>query len=192
MSYTETSLSSILVHYGTERAKEVLSGFICDNSEVENFIRNCAINNEERRLSRTILVFDENAGLLVGFYSLSIKSLVLSSKLSSNKKKDYFGTSQTNGNVIPAVLIGQLGKNEAVNSEFTGSDLMSLIFGYICRVDRLLPSVVSYVEHNGSAQLRKYYEKHDFIYLPREKEEKEKKLFCHVIQTRDIVRKIAS
>ena len=189
MKYSEKDLRSILADYGPERTQKVLSGFICENEEVQEFIRDKAINQEERGLSRTILIFDENNGLLVGFYALSIKSLVLSGKLSSHKRKTYFGTSQTNGNVIPAILIGQLGKNDVVDSEFTGSDLMSLIFGYIRNVDKLLPSVVSYVEHNGSKKLCKYYEKHDFTYLPREKEEKEKKLYCHVIKTSDIVKK---
>ncbi len=188
MKYSEKSLSAILADYGAERTQEVLSGFMCDNDEVQDFINNKAIVHEERGLSRTILVFDEKNGLLVGYYTLSIKSLVLSVKLSSKKKKAYFGTAQTNGDVIPAILIGQLGKNDAVVSEFTGSDLMSLIFGYIFRVDKLLPSVVSYVEHNGSKKLCKYYEKHGFTYFPREKDEKEKSLFCHLIRTADIVK----
>ncbi|MBR2550251.1 MAG: hypothetical protein IKE92_09600 [Clostridiales bacterium] len=187
MNYSEKSLKSILADYGVERTQKVLSSFICDNDEVQDFINNKAISHEERGLAKTIIVFDDNKGLLVGFYTLSIKSLVLSDKLSSNKRKSYFGTAQTNGDVIPAILIGQLGKNNAVESDFTGSDLMSLIFGYIYKADKLLPSVVSYVEHNESKQLFKFYEKHGFSYFPRTKEEKEKKLFCHVIKTSDIV-----
>lgn len=188
MTYSEKDLRSILSDYGTERTQKVLSGFICENEEVQEFIRDKAILQEERGLSRTILIFDESNGSMVGFYALSIKSLVLSDDLNTSQKKSYFGTSQTNGNVIPAILIGQLGKNDAVESTFTGSDLMSLIFGYIRNVDKLLPSVVSYVEHNGSQKLRDYYEKHDFTYLPRKAEEKEKGLYCHVIRTCDIVK----
>jgi hypothetical protein len=188
MSYSEKSLRLIIADYGTERTQTVLSSFICENEEVQDFINNKAISHELRGLARTILVFDETIGELVGYYTLSIKSLILSDKLSSSKKKSYFGTSQTNGDVIPAILIGQLGKNKAVNSDFSGSDLMSLIFGYIYRADKLLPSVVSYVEHNGSDKLIKFYKKHGFLYFPREKEEQNKDLYCHVIQTQNIVK----
>lgn len=187
MSYSEKSLRTILVDYGTERTQRVLSCFKCDNEEVQDFINNKAISHEQRGLARTILIFDEFKSVLVGFYTISIKSLVLSNKLSSNKKKTYFGTSQTNGDVIPAILIGQLGKNKAVDSDFSGSDLMSLIFRYIYRADKLLPSVVSYVEHDGSEKITKFYKKHGFSYFPREKEEQQKNLYCHVIQTKDIV-----
>ena len=187
MIYSEKSLGLILAEYGVERTQKVLSSFICDNSEVQDFINNRAITHEERGLAKTILIFDDDNSIIVGFYTLSIKSLVLSEKLSSSKRKRYFGTAQTNGDVIPAILIWQLAKNYAVDSCFTGSDLMNLIFGYIYRVDKMLPSVVSYVEHNGSKNLFKYYEKHGFAYLPRTKEEKYKGLYCHVIQTRNIV-----
>ena len=187
MIYSEKSLKYILAEYGIERTQKVLSSFICDNTDVQDFINNRAITHEQRGLSKTILIFDEENGVLLGFYTLSIKSLVLSDKLNSSKRKAYFGTAQTNGDVIPAILIGQLAKNEAVDSAFTGTDLMSLIFAYIYRADKLLPSVVSYVEHNGSKNLFRYYEKHGFSYLPRVKEEEEKGLFCHVIKTRDIV-----
>jgi hypothetical protein len=188
MIYSEKSLRFILAEYGVERTQKVLSSFICDNKEVQDFINNRAITHEERGLARTILIFDDKNSIIVGFYTLSIKSLVLSEKLSSSKRKRYFGTAQTNGDVIPAILIGQLAKNDAVVTSFTGSDLMDLIFRYIYRVDKLLPSVVSYVEHNGSRSLFGYYEKHGFAYLPRVKEEKDKGLYCHVIQTRNIVR----
>ena len=187
MSYSEKCLKLILADYGLERTQRVLSSFICDNDEVQDFINNKAISHELRGLARTILVFDEQNSTLVGFYTISIKSLVLCGILDSKKKKSYFGTAQTNGNVIPAILIGQLGKNFAVSSDFSGSDLMSLIFGYIYRADKLLPSVVSYVEHNGSEKLTKFYKKNGFSYFPREKEENSRNLYCHIIQTKNIV-----
>ena len=112
---------------------------------------------------------------------------MLSDKLSSSKKKSYFGTSQTNGDVIPAILIGQLGKNEAVKTDFSGSDLMNLVFRYICKVDSYLPSLVSYVEHDGNPKLIKFYESNGFSYLYRPTEEKNKHLYCHVIKTEDII-----
>ncbi|MBO6193249.1 MAG: hypothetical protein J6O00_03610 [Clostridiales bacterium] len=188
MNLVETSLKSIIDSYGPERTEAVLSGFVCDNEEVQDFIKKRAINHENRRLARTMLVFDRNADMkLVGFYSITIKSLILKEKLSTSKKVIYFGTAQTNGNVIPAILIGQLGKNDAVKSKFTGSDLMNLIFEYIYEIDKLVPSVVAYVEHDGRESLVDYYEKNDFMYFKRESEENEKELYCHIISTQKIV-----
>lgn len=101
MSIVQTSLKSVIDVYGLERTESVLSSFICDNVEVQDFIRYKAINNENRRLARTILLFDKDSGMqLVGFYSIAIKSLISNYKLSTSRKNKYFGTAQTNGNVI--------------------------------------------------------------------------------------------
>ena len=53
------SLRFILAEYGVERTQKVLSSFICDNNEVQDFINNRAITHEERGLARTILIFDD-------------------------------------------------------------------------------------------------------------------------------------
>lgn len=192
MKLVTVDLKSIIEDYGVERTRLVLSKFMCpSNPEVQDFISNRAIDHERRRLARTRLIIDEDAGYqIVGFYSLAIKSFVLSGKLSTSQKKKFFGTSQTNGDVIPAILIGQLGKNDNVTSEFTGSDLMDLIFRDICQMDTFIPSIVAYVEHNGSDCLVKYYEKHGFMYFKREKEEQESGLYCHIIKTKDIIQSI--
>ena len=189
MILKEIDLRTILSDYGPERTQKVLSCFLCKkNSEVEDFIQHKAIDHELRRLAKTILVFDEENGIrIVGFYSVSIKSIILNEKLNSTKKKKHFGSSQTAGNVIPAILIGQLGKNDAVKTDFKGSDLMDLVFNYIYEADKYLPSMVSYVEHNGSDSLVKFYEKQGFTYFERRFEEHTKGLYCHMIKTKDIV-----
>ena len=159
MRLIEKSLQTIIELYGTEGTKMVLSEFVCKkNKEVQDFIRHKAIDCEQRRISKTILIFDKDADYqLVGFYSLSIKSFVLDEKINTTQKKKYFGTAQTNGDVIPSLLIGQLGKNDAVKSEFTGKELMDLIFRYISRVDSIINSVICYVEHDGNKKIREFY-----------------------------------
>jgi len=131
MPFAEVSLSEIIEEFGEENVKKVLSNFICEeNNEVESFIRNKAINHEKRGLAKTILILDSDVGNnIVAFYTISTKSFFIETDINSSLKKKYFGTSQTSGNIIPSILIGQLGKNEAFkNSSFSGSNLMDFIF----------------------------------------------------------------
>ena len=54
MIYSEKSLKYILAEYGIERTQKVLSSFICDNTDVHDFINNRAITHEQRGLSKSI------------------------------------------------------------------------------------------------------------------------------------------
>ena len=58
MKYSEKSLSAILADYGAERTQEVLSGFMCDNDEVQDFI-----NNIEKNIENTLNYIKENYNL---------------------------------------------------------------------------------------------------------------------------------
>lgn len=188
MSFEEISLSTLIEKIGEDTTKKVLSDFVCkDNLEVEDYIRNKAMKHEKHGISKTVLVIDTKTNAIVGFYSVTTKSFILNEKMNSTAKKRLFGTSQTNGNIIPAILIGQLGKNENVKSDFTGKMLMDFIFLYIKRMSDLTPSVIVYVEHDGREKLVKYYESVGFKPFKREKEESECGLYCHIIKTKDIL-----
>ena len=188
--FAEEHLSHILKIFGEEKTKEILSNFVCEkNKEVEKFLIDKAISHEKHNLARTMLIFDKSNGNLVGYYSISIKSFVISSKISTSIKKKFFGTSQTNGKVIPAILIGQLGKNDAVKSSFTGTHLMDYIFRYIVKMHEKAASVIAYVEHDDKDELVAYYEKHGFDYFAR-KDEEERGLYCHMIKTENIIKAV--
>ncbi len=193
MAYYEVSLLDYIDEVGKENIKSVLSKFVCkENEEVEYFLRERSLHNEIYGFAKTVLIFDSESEKndIIAYYTITTKSLIFDKKMNSNKRKKFFGTSLTNGNAIPSILIGQLGKNEAIsNSNFTGSHLMDMIFRYIINMSILTPSVVAYVEHNGSSKLRKYYEKHDFKYLQRDGEEANG-LYCHVIMTKNLVSKV--
>ena len=145
--FQERTLTSVINEFGEETVKCVLSNFICKkNVEVEEYLHNKAIYHELKGLARTILIFDPNNGMqLVGYYTISTKSFVIDIKLNTSQKKKYFGISKTNGNTLPSFLIGQLGKNEVVESEFNGDILMDYIFRYIKKMYKHTPSVITYV-----------------------------------------------
>lgn len=190
--FSEKSLNELLQKYDEDSIQAVLSSFVCnENQEVEEFLKHKAINHEKKGLAKTVLILDPNCNYeIVGYYSISIKSLIIEGTLNTTQKKKYFGTSQTNGNTIPAILIGQLGKNEAVKSTFTGSNLIDFIIMYIKRMSLYTPSVIVYVEHNGTQKLFDFYEKHGFIYFPRNNEELLHGLYCHLIKTDDFISKV--
>ena len=118
MAFVEERLSVILKEFGEKETETVLSEFVCDdNKEVEEFIRKKAIKNENYGMSKTILIFDNDTDDIVGYYTVTTKSFLLH-KMNTSKKIKFFGTSQTNGNVLPSILIGQLGKKQCYKIEF--------------------------------------------------------------------------
>ena len=191
MAFSEISLGKMLNNLSKDVVKNILSTFACKkNPEVEDFLISKSIQHEEKGLAKTILIFDSTASFgIAAYYTISTKSFSME-KMNSTSKKKFFGTSQTNGAIIPSILIGQLGKNDSCHSNITGHELMDFIFHYVYNMSILTPSVITYVEHNGHEKLKSFYEKFDFMYLKRENEELNNNLFCHVIQTKKIIEKI--
>ena len=89
MAFEEKSLKEILDCFGEDIVTDVLSEFVCTkNPEVEDFIRQKAISHETHGLAKTMLIFDSDNGYkIVGYYTISTKSLILTGRISSSKKK---------------------------------------------------------------------------------------------------------
>ena len=192
MTHIEISLSNLIEEYGERSVKAMLSDFFCkENEEIEDFIRNKAISYEKKGLSKTVLIMNKRKSIL-GYYSITTKSFVLDFHLNSSRKKKYFGSSQTHGDIIPSILIGQLGKNDKASESFKGDTLMGCVFRYIADMSVLTPSVVCYVEHDGSRKLIDYYQRQGFEYIKREKDEIEKNLYCHIIRTASVIENMDS
>lgn len=70
-----------------------MSSFICtDNTDIANFLHEKAIKYEQLGKARTYLFFDEEKlerGLfvIVGYFSLALKTLILPESTSTNRRK---------------------------------------------------------------------------------------------------------
>jgi len=115
-----------------------LSSFSCKNdTDIESFLHNRAIEFEFLSKARTYLVCDADAldkeerFLILGYFSLSLKTLSIPDGVSNRKRKDFDGfNAKMHGEPIrdvPCYLIGQFGKNSAIPKEkqmLSGDELM--------------------------------------------------------------------
>lgn len=68
--------------FGEEVLKDVLSKFVSEkNSEIEEFIREKAIDFARQKLSITYLILNTDNGVILGYFTLTHKSVILSSDI---------------------------------------------------------------------------------------------------------------
>ena len=165
-----------------EEISEILLSFCSlpagDNGEVhdvEFFLHKKAIHYEKLDISRTYLVFStyKQEIILVGYFSLANKPLVISkknfSKFSNSLKKRLLGIGHRTDSAnyeCKGYLLGQLGKNfskQAVSANIiSGKDLLKLAN------DRMLVSYeavggrIFYLECEDSPKLKDFYASQGF------------------------------
>jgi hypothetical protein len=111
----------------------ILSSFSCDkDKDIEFFLRNKAVDFEKVSKSRTYLFcdyqeFSENPIVVLGYFTLSLKVLILPDELSVHARKELDGfRGKIHGipiKEIPCFLIGQLAKNSNIaNNPISGKN----------------------------------------------------------------------
>ena len=121
--YVKINLEDIVEKYGEDRAKSILADFSCElNKDVDNFIKTKAIEFSKQSIAKTQLVYyiedEENpitSKKLVGYFSLTQKTINVSKKALSNKLSSRIRRFATYNKdektfTLPVILIGQLGK----------------------------------------------------------------------------------
>lgn len=154
------------------RVKQILSTFSCKlNSDIENFIKNDAIDFSNRGITQTHLVLGEAYGseVLLGYFALTNKILPISpDNISKNllKKISRFGIPDENTGVyhIPLPLIAQLGKNYSgnLNRYFNGDLLLEIACGKVASIQRELSGKLVYIECENKKQLIEFYSRNQF------------------------------
>lgn len=174
------SLNQLLDVFGEQKISLLLSHFKSKNSDVENYIKNQAIQFENAGLSRTKLIFKEykKQKVVVGFFSLSCKSLILSQKnwekLSSgtrrklmpmkyNEKHDYY--------TICSILLGQLSKNflYADGNLIKGKELLESVYKTIRKISNLVGGQILYLEAEDNEKINEFYTNNGFSFLKEKK-----------------------
>lgn len=150
---------------------QLLSTFSCEkDKDIENFLRNRAIDFEQINKARTYLVCDAAEGRIVilGYFSISLKVLELSDELSNRKRKILDGLSaKLHGRVIksvPCYLIGQLAKNSDISGEqaVDGTELINRAISIIRSAEMLVGGRYVLVECRDTPELIKFYEDNNF------------------------------
>lgn len=164
--YTTTELAS---NSQDNQLEEFLSNFECQiNLDIQNFVRNKAIDFEKRGIAVTHLVFLGHTNDFVGFFTLAIKILevnVQSMSKSLAKRLARFGEIEEDNTIkIPAILIAQFGKNLSADIEkpISGVELMELALAYVTKAQSIVGGRFVYLECEDNENLLSFYEAHDF------------------------------
>ena len=132
MSYSVQNLSDVLESGGEEFAKALAAGFTCKhNKEIDDYLRDDAIDFTRRSMTITHLVFENETGVLLGYFALTHKPLTfVGENLSANKCKrmERFAKINEGKYMVSAYLIAQIGKNYAEDDgrKISGKDLLDL------------------------------------------------------------------
>jgi hypothetical protein len=141
-----------------------IAEFSCHDDDVELFIKQKAIEFEKRDKSRTYLMFSDEKTLL-GYFTLSLKALLLSDTLSKRTIGDIDGFSRT-ATETGIILIGQFGKDKEKAKNVRGSDLFDKCIETVYEIYEAVGSrfvmieckeienVVSFYENNGFRKLQ--------------------------------------
>ena len=170
--FVQINLNDIIDQLGENRTKAILSTFSCPvNKDVENFLKNKAIEFSRRDFSKTHLIYwvEEDQKELIGYYTISLKSIdVATSAVSNNccKKLAQYGQYDKAKKcyTVAAYLIGQLGKNysDGNNCLISGDEILKLALDKLKITQRDIGGKYTYLECEDKPKLIKFYEENGF------------------------------
>ena len=139
------------------------------NPEIEEFIRNKAIGFATGKLSITYLVNDEETGNILGYFTLTHKSIIINGdNLSSASKKKlarYSRMDTSTGNYMASsFLLAQFGKNYALAKadRIDGADLMKLATDVLVNIQRQIGGGIVYLDCEDKPELTSFYKGQNF------------------------------
>lgn len=176
MSFIVWNILDLLEKYGEENVDILLSGFSTKtirngeqtdlNPDIENFLKKNAIQFAKEKKSVTYLVCDRNTGLLLGYFTLTHKSIEIppdglsKTKLRTLEKFSRYHE-KLNAYTVSAFLIAQFGKNYQVDNgnRITGSDLMQLVDQELFELQHRVGGGLKYLDCEADAHLINFYQK---------------------------------
>lgn len=144
---------------------KLLSGFSCPkNPDVERFLKKSAIEFTKKNQSVTYLVFSKDNGEMLGYFTLSLKSLTIRGEaVSKTTKRKLLRVSELDENsdtyTMSAYLIAQLGKNYTNDrdKEITGNALIELAWMMIEKAQYMFGGIVTFLEAENEEKLLSFY-----------------------------------
>lgn len=152
------------------RVLNYLQSFKCEkNSDVQEFLHNPeqCIRMQKNSVTRTYLIIDSETDAIAAYFAIAFKPIVLEKDhdLSDTKMKKLpiHTNDEKNIEIIPTILIGQIGRADGYSKEdITLKDILEYIFGVINMVKTYIGGRVVLVEVNNEPKLIKHYEKYKF------------------------------
>ena len=151
---------------GEEALSSTLSGFAVPmNAEVEDFIRNKALQATKLKSSISYLVVDEDLADVLGYFTLLVKPFTIQSKQLSSKNRRLIArfseeNAETGDYTASVYLIAQIGKNYSIQEELqmSGNDLLNLALDKLRAAQDLIGGKLVLVEREADREkLLKFY-----------------------------------
>lgn len=168
--YNTIQIIDFLNGFG-EDTKNILSDFSCDkNLDIEHFLKKNSIEFAKKKQSITHLVFDDENGELVGYFSLTHKPIIIEDEILSNKAYNKilrFAKPDKEGKyTLSAFLIAQFGKNYSIEKEkqIDGKELMSLAYNILKEVQYQIGGIVVFLECEEKKELLEFYQREPFSF----------------------------
>lgn len=138
-----------------------------DNSDMKDYFADKALKDERNHKTRSFFVVssDEDNEELLGAFSLSLKSIVLSKMNNSARRKvlpSCKRSAMKHIESIPTILIAQIGKNTKVDNPINGLDLMNLVIQTINKARSIIGGQKIVLDSVNVPKVITFYEKYGF------------------------------
>lgn len=156
---------------GEAALSSTLSGFAVPmNTEVEDFIRNKALQATKLKSSISYLVVDEDLADVLGYFTLLVKPFTIQSKQLSSKNRRLIArfseeNTETGDYTASVYLIAQIGKNYSIQEklQISGKDLLNLALDKLRATQALIGGKLVLVEREADREkLLKFYRDNGF------------------------------
>ncbi len=172
--FVEMNLCNMIDQLGEDATKDILSSFSCPiNKDIENFIKEKAIEFSKRTTAKTHLVFweteDKEYIEFVGYYTITSKVISVDRTILSNTEAKKLKSQGVYDEIkqeytISAPLIAQLGKNFSNGNDtlISGADLLQLAVNKIRKIQNEIGGRFMYLECEDNEKLLSFYKQHNF------------------------------
>ena len=179
MTLSSWNILDLIAGVGEETVNMMIEPFSCVksvddenknlNPDIENFLKENAIQFAKEKKSITYLVGDEESGEILGYFTLAHKAVVIPADgLSTTTIKRMNRYAQlnetTNTLTVSGFLIAQLGKNYAIEDGnlIKGTELMHLARNELLEIQYRAGGGLIYLDCEADARLIDFYENEGF------------------------------
>ena len=160
--YTVVNILDLMDYIGEDEVKSAIAEFRCDkNQEIERYMHDSAIEFSKRKISITHLILNSE-GEIVAYFTIAHKPSRVPLDCLSNtakKKLSRYGRLDDELGVydISAFLIAQFGKNQAVESDISGNEMMRRVIDLLVEVQHKVGGGVLFLECEDQRELLDFY-----------------------------------
>lgn len=159
------NILDVLEYDGEEKLNDRLSAFSCPaNMEIDYFLKVNALNFAKRKLSITYLIFDENDGQILGYFTLAHKAIEIKNDNLSNTTRRKISSyarldSDTNSFTVSAFLLAQIGKNYGVDNgtRIIGNELIGYANDIMADIQHRIGGGIIYLDCEDRPHLKNFY-----------------------------------